>query len=72
MILTTFLVYVVIGGLFVRMLPKLGMPHNPSLFRNHQEFEELISYYMILLYVIEVVLIKPSIFDLFNAKRKVK
>ncbi len=64
MIITTFIVYVLIGGLLVRMLPKLGMPHNPSLFGNHQEFEELISYYMILLYVYEIILLKPSIFKI--------
>ena len=60
MIMTTFVVYVLISGLFVRLLPKLGLPHNPSLKGNHQEFEELVSYYMILLYLLELVFIKPA------------
>ena len=69
MIMTTFVVYVLISGLFVRLLPKLGLPHNPSLKGNHQEFEELVSYYMILLYLLELVFIKPALSKLFKIKK---
>ncbi len=61
MLIATFAVYVVIGQM-ARLFPKLGLPINPSLDGNHQEFEELVSYYMMLLFVYELTVIKRPLF----------
>lgn len=63
-LVSTFAVYLFVGQLS-RWLPRLGMPNNQSLWGNHQEFEELILYYIILLYVYEIAIQKKP---LFNAK----
>jgi glycopeptide antibiotics resistance protein len=67
-IIYSFLVYLFIGQVS-RWLPKLGMPVNESLRGNHQEFEELILYYIILLFVYEVAVSKKA---LFTAKGKLQ
>lgn len=54
MIISTFAVYVIAGQL-ARKLPRLGFEVNESLRNNHQEFEELIAYYMILLFMYEII-----------------
>ena len=61
MIIYSFLVYLFIGQLS-RWMPKLGMPVNESLRGNHQEFEELVLYFIILLYVYEIAILKKSLF----------
>ncbi len=60
-LVSTFAVYLFIGQLS-RWLPRLGMPNNQSLWGNHQEFEELILYYIILLYVYEIAIQKKPLF----------
>ncbi|MFT6167051.1 MAG: hypothetical protein ACJAV5_001739 [Vicingaceae bacterium] len=60
-IIYSFLVYLFIGQLS-RLMPKLGMPVNESLRGNHQEFEELVLYYIILLFVYEIAISKKSLF----------
>ncbi len=67
-IIYSFIVYIFIGQLS-RWLPKLGMPINESLRGNHQEFEELILYYIILLFVYEIAFQKKP---LFTAKGKLQ
>jgi uncharacterized membrane protein YecN with MAPEG domain len=49
-LIATFGVYL-FTGILARGLPKLGFPNNPSLWGNHQEFEELIAYYLIALFI---------------------
>jgi len=60
-IIYSFIVYLFIGQVS-RWLPKLGMPINESLRGNHQEFEELILYYTILLFVYEIANSKKALF----------
>ena len=60
-IIYSFIVYLFIGQLS-RWLPKLGMPINESLRGNHQEFEELILYYIVLLFVYEIANSKKALF----------
>lgn len=61
MIIYSFSVYLFIGQLS-RWMPKLGMPVNESLRGNHQEFEELVLYFIILLFVYEIAIVKKSLF----------
>ena len=56
-IIYSFIVYLCIAQM-ARRLPQIGMVMNESLRGNHQEFEELVSYYIILLYMYEMVLLK--------------
>lgn len=60
-IVSSFAVYIFSGQLS-RWLPKLGMPVNESLRGNHQEFEELVLYYIILLFVYEIGRVKTPLF----------
>ncbi len=62
-IVSTFLVYLFVGRLS-RWLPMLGMPVNESLRGNHQEFEELVLYYIILLMVYELAYIRNPLQNL--------
>lgn len=59
-IIYSFLVYLFISQM-ARRLPELGMEVNESLRGNHQEFEELVSYYIILLYMYEIVFSKKPL-----------
>lgn len=61
LIVASFAVYLFIGQL-ARWLPKLGMEINESLRGNHQEFEELTFYYIILLYLFEISRLKEPLF----------
>ncbi|NND77828.1 MAG: hypothetical protein HKN39_06560 [Flavobacteriales bacterium] len=61
MIIGSFVVYLIVSQL-ARRLPELGMPENPSLVGNHQEFEELVSYYIMYLYLYEMVNFKDPFF----------
>tara|TARA_B110000046_G_scaffold113818_1_gene121085 strand:- start:12327 stop:13031 length:705 start_codon:yes stop_codon:yes gene_type:complete len=67
-IIYSFLVYLFIGQLS-RWMPKFGMPVNESLRGNHQEFEELVLYYIILLFVYEIAISKKSF---FTSERKLQ
>ena len=62
MIIGSFIVYLIISQL-ARRLPELGLPVNPSLVGNHQEFEELVSYFIMYLYLYEIVNIKEPFFQ---------
>lgn len=66
LIIYSFIVYLFIGQLS-RWMPKFGMPVNESLWGNHQEFEELVLYYIILLFVYEIAISKKSLFT-FNGE----
>ena len=69
LIVYSFLVYLVVGQL-ARWMPKFGMPVNESLRGNHQEFEELVLYYIILLFVYEIAISKKSLFTPNGATRR--
>lgn len=58
----SFMVYLFIGQLS-RWLPRWGMQVNESLRGNHQEFEELVLYYIIFLFVYEIGIIKGKLFQ---------
>lgn len=60
MIISSFAVYLFVGQL-ARRLPQWGMEVNESLRGNHQEFEELVFYYIILLYLYEVARVKAPL-----------
>lgn len=57
----SFMVYLFIGQLS-RWLPRWGMEVNESLRGNHQEFEELILYYIIFLFIYEMGMVKNKLF----------
>lgn len=61
LIVASFAVYLFVGQI-ARLLPKWGMEVNESLRGNHQEFEELTFYYIILLYLFEISRIKEPLF----------
>jgi hypothetical protein len=65
MIISTLVTYILVGQ-FARLLPKLGMPNNPSLWGNHQEFEEVIVYYLFALFLREIVKKKLYLPKLLN------
>ncbi|MEM6394978.1 MAG: hypothetical protein AAF741_01430 [Bacteroidota bacterium] len=60
MIVYSFLVYLFISQL-ARRLPQFEVNVNPSLKGNHQEFEELTSYYIMFLYLYELVFLKGKL-----------
>ena len=62
MIISSFAVYLFIGQL-ARRLPQWGMEVNESLRGNHQEFEELAFYYIILLYIYELARLKSPLLN---------
>jgi hypothetical protein len=53
-IVITFIIYL-IAGFVARGLPKIGFVVNESLRGNHQEFEELVAYYLFLLLMQEII-----------------
>lgn len=61
LIVASFAVYLFVGQI-ARLLPKWGMEVNESLRGNHQEFEELTFYYIILLYMFELARVKKPLY----------
>ena len=60
MAIATVGVYLLISQI-ARFMPSWGFPVNPSLWGNHQEFEELVIYYLFLLYLLDWVHRKPAL-----------
>ncbi|MEM9023998.1 MAG: hypothetical protein AAGB22_09665 [Bacteroidota bacterium] len=61
MIIATMAVYIVTGILARHYHGWVGLPVNPPLWGNHQEFEELVVYYMFMLYLWDIVLFRGPI-----------